>query len=104
MAKFNLVANPTFKAKVGIPVAGGEPVEVEFTFKHRTKTALEEFIATREKQGDVETFMEMVSGWGLADEFNKENVTVLLENYIGAALETFRVYLDQLVQARLKNS
>lgn len=104
MAKFKLVANPTFKAKVGIPVAGGEHVEVEFTFKHRTKTALEEFIASREKQSDVDTFLEMVSGWDLADEFNKENVETLLENYIGAALETFRVYLDQLVQARLKNS
>jgi hypothetical protein len=42
MAKLKLVANPTFRAKVGIPVAGGPEVPVEFVFKHRTKTALDE--------------------------------------------------------------
>lgn len=103
MAKLSLVANPTFKAKVGIPVAGGSPVAVEMVFRHRTKKELEAFMLSREGKDDVETFLEMVDGWELSDDFNRENVTLLLENYIGAALETFRVYVDQLVQARIKN-
>jgi hypothetical protein len=103
MAKLKLIANPTFKSKVGIPVAGGEPVEVEFTFKHRTKTALDEFIKSRADKSDTDTFMEMVEGWDLADEFNKNSVDLLLENYIGTALATYRVYVDQLIQSKLKN-
>lgn len=104
MAKFKLVVSPTFKAKVGIPVAGGDPVEVEFVFKHRTKTALDEFIKSRAEKSDAESFMAMVEGWELEDAFNAENIELLLQNYIGAALATYRVYIDQLVQARTKNS
>jgi hypothetical protein len=31
--KFVLTASPTFKAKVGIPIPGGSPEIVEFTFR-----------------------------------------------------------------------
>ena len=103
MAKLKLVANPTFRAKVGIPVAGGVEVPVEFVFKHRTKTALDEWIKSRTDKGDIDSFMEMVEGWDLEDPFNRENVETLLENYIGTALATYRVYVDQLIQSKLKN-
>lgn len=103
MAKLKLVAKPTFKAKVGIPVAGGDAVPVEFVFRHRTKTALDEWIKSRADKSDAESFMEMVEGWELEDEFNRESVELLLENYVGAALATYRVYIDELVQAKLKN-
>ncbi len=103
MAKLKLVANPTFRAKVGIPVAGGAEVPVEFVFKHRTKTALDEWIKSRSDKGDIDSFMEMVEGWDLEDPFNRENVETLLENYIGTALATYRVYVDQLIQSKLKN-
>lgn len=103
MAKLKLVAAPTFKSKVGIPVAGENPVDVEMVFKHRTKTALDEFIKDRAGKSDAESFMEMVSGWDLEDPFSKEAVETLLENYAGAGLATFRIYIDQLVQAKLKN-
>lgn len=104
MAKLKLVANPTFQAKVGIPVAGGDAVDVLLTFKHLTKTGLDAFIKSRAGKPDVDSFMAMVCGWDLDDEFNKENVELLLENYIGASLETYRVYIDQLVKAKAKNS
>lgn len=103
MARLALNAAPTFKAKVGIPVAGGQPVEVEFTFKHRTRTDLDEFIKTRAGQSDVDTFMDMVTGWDLEDGFSRENVERLLENYIGTALATYRTYIDELIQAKAKN-
>lgn len=103
MAKLSLVANPTFTAKVAIPKAGGDPVELEFTFKHRTKSGLAEFMTSRDDKTDTESFMDMVVGWELADEFNAESVDTLLENYIGTALATYHVYIDELVQAKLKN-
>lgn len=103
MAKLALKAAPTFKASVGIPVAGGEPVMVEFTFKHRTKTTLDEFTKSRADQTDTESFMAMVEGWDLEDAFTKESVDELLENYIGAALAVYRGYVNNLVQAKVKN-
>lgn len=103
MAKLSLLAAPTFSAKVGIPLAGGAVVEVEMTFKHRTKDALDEFMQSRAGKSDVETFLDMVQGWELDDEFGKESVERLLQNYIGAGLATYRKYIDELVQAKLKN-
>ena len=103
MGKLKLVASPTFTAKVGIPVAGDEPVEVLFTFKHRTKSALDEWVASRADKPEAESFMDMVIAWDLEDAFTRENVEVLLENYIGTAISTYRVYLEQLIQAKLKN-
>jgi hypothetical protein len=103
MASLKLVANPTFKAKVSIPVAGSAPVVVEMTFRHRTKTALDEFISSRGETKDTDTFLAMVTAWDLTDEFTPENVGTLLENYIGTALAAYRVYIDELVQAKAKN-
>jgi hypothetical protein len=103
MAKLALNAAPTFRAKVSIPVAGGPPVDVEMTFRHRTKTQLDEFVKSREGKTDTESFMEMVSAWDLEDPFSVESVSLLLENYIGAALAAYRKYLDELVQAKLGN-
>ena len=103
MAKLSLVANPTFHAKVCIPVAGGDPVEVVFSFKHRTKDELDEFIKTRADKPDLDSFMEMIVGWNLEEEFNTENVETLLQNYVGTALATYRVYIDELIGARVKN-
>ena len=103
MAKLSLVANPTFTAKVGIPVAGGDPVEVVFTFKHRTKDELDEFIKTRADKPDTDSFLEMVVGWDLEDKFTPENAGLLLQNRIGTALATYRVYVDELIGAREKN-
>lgn len=103
MAKFALKANPTFTAKVGFPVSGGEAVDVVVTFKHRTKTALDEFLKSRGDRDDVDSFMGMVVGWDLSDEFSEDNVKLLLENYIGVALATYKTYIDELVQNRTKN-
>ena len=103
MAKLRLVANPTFQAKVGIPIAGGESVDVLMTFKHRTKTDLYAFVSDASGKEDIDLFMAMVSGWELEDEFTRENAATLLENYHGAGLATFRVYIDQLMQAKLGN-
>lgn len=103
MAKLSINAKPTFKAKVGIPIPGEDPVQIEFTFKHRTKDQLDELTKSLPGKSDAESFMEMVSGWDFAEEFNKESVETMLQNYIGAALATYRKYVDELVQAKIKN-
>ena len=103
MTKLSLIASPTFKAKVPVPISGGNPVDVEMVFRHRTKKELSEFANSREKKTDTETFMDMVVGWELSDEFTSTNVELLLENYIGAALATYRAYFDEMVKAKLGN-
>lgn len=103
MSRLKLVADPKFRAKVAIPLAGGDPVEVEFQFKHKTKTALNEFISSREGKSDTDTIFEITAGWELEDEFNKENVNTLLENYAGSAVAIYQTYIEELVQARVKN-
>jgi len=103
MAKLKLVADPTFKGVVSIPVAGAEPVNVEFTFKHRTKPALDEFVKSREGKTDTESVLDTVIGWELSDEFTPENVGLLCDNYAGAGLAIFRAYIDQLIAGKAKN-
>ena len=103
MAKLKLIAEPTFKAKVGIPVIGGEPVQVEMIFKHRTRSALTEWLTTREGKEEIDVFLDMVQGWDLEDPFNRDNALLLVENYHGAAYEALKTYVEQLKQAKLGN-
>jgi len=102
MSRLKLVADPKFRAKVAIPLAGGDPVEVEFVFKHRTRTALKEFIESRAGVSDIDTLFEIACGWELEDEFSKENLNTLLENYAGSALAIYQTYRDELVKSRPK--
>lgn len=97
------MANPTFKAKVGIPVAGGEPVIVEFTFKHRTKDALDEFCKTRTDKSDAESILDMATEWEQDEDFNAENIEVMCQNYIASPIEIYRAYLAELNKAKVKN-
>lgn len=103
MAKLVLQPNPRFKGKVEIPVPGEEPATVEFTFIHRTKSALHEFGNSRIGVGDITTFLEMVCGWDLEEEFNTENVELLLQNYINVPLTTFHEYVNLLMHGKSKN-
>lgn len=84
MTLLSLKPDPTFKAKVPIPRPGGEPVTVQFTFKHRTR---------RE-------FAAVLAGWDLDDEFTRENVATLLEQYGGSASAIADVYVRELTGAR----
>lgn len=103
MPKLTLAVNPTFSAKVAVPVAGGDLAEVVFTFRHRTKTELDKFVTSRDGVDDVDSFMDMVVGWDLDEPFTRENVKLLLENYIGSAVSTLKVYIDELVKSKLGN-
>jgi hypothetical protein len=101
--KFSLVPNPTFKAKVAIPVPGASAELVEFTFKGRTREQFKTFIDGLKDREDVEVVMDIASGWELDDAFDKKNVEELCENYLGAARSIIEKYLHELTQARLGN-
>ena len=103
MAKLRLNPEPTFKAKVGVPVPGSRPAEVLFTFKHRTRDEIIDWVDTSRDANDVESVMACAVGWDLDDEFNAENVGRLCNNFPGSGVAIVGVYLDELRGARAKN-
>lgn len=103
MAKLKLQPEPTFKAKVGIPVPGGAPVSVEFTFIWRNREDLQKFIAAGAEQPDTETILQMCSGWESTDPFTRESIDILVANYIPAPQAIFDTYIDEHTKARTKN-
>lgn len=103
MAKFKLAVAPTFKAKVGIPVHGGETVELSFEFKHRTRDQLSELMKGIEKRKDVELMEDILAGWELDDPFGKESIELLCQNFVGAPREILGTYITEITQARRGN-
>lgn len=102
--KFTLTPQPTFKHKVKLPVPGAGFVEVEFTFKHRSKTEFQEFMElAKDQSDDVALVMDVASGWELQDVFDKDNVEKLVDNYVGAARAIFTTYVEELIKARVGN-
>lgn len=103
MARLSLQPNPTFNAKVAIPVPGAEPVEVTFTFKHRNRAELKAFADSMAEREDVAIIMDLASGWELADAFTAENIGLLVANYFAAPRVIFNTYLEELTKAKEKN-
>jgi hypothetical protein len=103
MAKLRLTPDPTFKAKVGIPVPGKPVTPVEFTFRWRTATEVETWWEEVKERPLVELIPTMATAWELDDEFNDENIARLCSVYLGAADAIFKTYLDELRGARAKN-
>lgn len=103
MAKFKLNPDPTFKAKVAIPVPGSAPAKVEFTFKHKTRQEVLKWLDDRKEDDEVAVFRDMVAGWELDDEFSDDNIRRLCDNYPGAGVAVLSVYLDELRGARVGN-
>jgi hypothetical protein len=101
--EIQIKADPTFIEKVGIPVPGKGVVEVEFTFKHRTKAEFEKFVKESKDIDGVEYVLAVASAWEFTDDFNKKNITTLLQNYHGAENAIATAYTKSLIGARLKN-
>lgn len=109
MANLKLIADPTFTAKVAIPVAGCASVPVEFQFKHRTKKELANFIQSCEGREDAAIFKDCVMGWDLVDasgtsvSLSDASIVTFLDNYIGASVAVYQHYIEELVKAKEKN-
>lgn len=102
-SKLSLAVSPTFKATVSIPVAGGKPADVEFTFKHRTREQFKELMDSLEGRDDVDVVMDIASGWDLDDPFERDSVERLIEGYMGSARAIINGYVLELTGARVKN-
>jgi hypothetical protein len=103
MAKIKLDPAPTFTAPVKIPVHGSDPAVIAFTFKHRTRTELGEWVKSTAEMTDSEVIATCASGWEFDDEFTPKNIHRLVENYGGSGLAVFNAYIDELRGARAKN-
>ena len=102
--KLTLTQNPTFRAKVSIPIPGDKATDVEFTFKARTRDQFKEFIEALKDREDVEVIMDIACGWELDDAWSAENVEKLTQIYIGASKAILEKYITELSNARLGNS
>jgi hypothetical protein len=100
---FALGKNPTFKANVGLPQAGGPNVDVSFTFKYRTKKELDAFDASIEGKSNVEVILDMAEGWGFDEPFTAENIEEMLQRSIGSGVAIHQKYKSELVKVRLGN-
>lgn len=103
MAKLSLKADPTFTKKVTIQRAGKTSVDVEFTFRHKTRPEFAEWLKTLEGKDKIVSVMECASGWELEDPFNEASVTELNDNYMGSARAIVDTYLAELSGERLGN-
>ena len=96
--------NPTFRAKVEIPVAGGESIDVEFTFKHRGRKSLDAFSEQIREMPDVEALMLMTEDWAdMGEPFGAGPLAQLIDDFPAAAFAITSTYFRELLQARLGN-
>jgi hypothetical protein len=102
---FKIKANPTFKAKVAIPLPGEGFHNLVFEFKHKRRGEFAELIknGVLDTKSDLDAVLDICVGWELAEPFNRENVEELLEEYHGAAQAIVLTWGRELSGARLGN-
>lgn len=109
MATLKFKPDPTFTARVMIPVHGGDPAPVVFTFKHRTKDAMSRLLDKVQAEvpagtrSDVQVVQDIASGWDFEEPFTAKNIELLLQNYAGAGRAIFNSYVQEIGQARSGN-
>ena len=124
MAKFSLASAPkTFKRKVTITLLDDSTADIELTFKYKTRTEYAKLLDEVMKQdkvddsktesavdifkrlgaGTVEFLMKIVEGWDLDDEFNKSNVSELIDKFPASANEITEAYRIAILEGKSKN-
>ena len=104
-ADLPLTPEPTFRAKVDIPVPGKKPHKLELIFKWRD---LDEFRVWFDGIGnyesDTDAIMDIASGWDHKLPFERENVEKIVKGYIGSAGAVIQKYMQENTGARQGNS
>lgn len=102
-----LQPNPTFRAKVGIPVPGQEkPEEIVCVFAHMTRDEFREFTAPEvaAARNDADSLARIIRGWeGVDAEFSADALALLCQQYHGAAYAISSAFVAELTKARLGN-
>ena len=102
---FKLQPNPTFKAKVGISVAGASrPAEIDVEFKYLSKEGIKDYFDNLQGKVDAEALAEIIVGWTGPDQaYSAEALALLLDNYPAAASDLFDCFRRELLEAKRKN-
>lgn len=130
MAKVILGAAPkSFSKKLSVPMLDGTVGEITLTYKYRSRKEFAEFIdgvfsatgVTPEGQTDDEVkfslaqalgratetnadyIMQVVEGWDLKAEFNRQSVAQLCDELPGVAIAIIDTYRQACVEGRLGN-
>lgn len=111
-----LKLDPTFEAEVQVTIPGqSEPGTLPITFKYRPRDEHHKWIESIQERKDakgkvvaagksfVEAFHDYAVGWGLPEEFTKENIDIFFQNYPAADKEIFTQYVKLLFGSRIKN-
>lgn len=101
---FKLQAEPTFWAKVLIPVTGGDPQPIEVEYRHRTVDDLQAFAQAMRERAPLDVCVDMLVSWRDVEvEFSRDALERLLQNYPLAA-DTFATsYLAAFRDAKRGN-
>ena len=107
---FVLKANPTFRAKVKLPVPGADSQAIEFVFRHKRRSELKAFADDAIRREDMDVIMDVVEGWsGVSGEdgavvpFSRDAVARLVEEFPAAGAAIVAAYIRELTDARVGN-
>jgi hypothetical protein len=108
---FKLNPSPEFTCAVPLSVAGQpEPLDLQVTFRHKNKAALQSWFDVVAGKPDAASLHEVIKGWtGMQDDAGAEvpyslsALTELLNNYARAHQELFLAYVRELTESKRKN-
>lgn len=101
---FKLNPEPTFRASVAIPVAGGDPMNLDVEFRHKTRDEAKAWFGSFAGRSDADCLMDIVAGWHNCETaFSRESLDTLLQNYAQASGAILDAYTRELTGARLGN-
>lgn len=100
---FSLNPSPTFTADVKFPVPGDKEASIKVTYNHKDRDQLDDYLKRVQKMKDIDSAMEVMAGWDLAEEFNRENVEKLFCNYLSSSRAVLQSYISELWGARQGN-
>jgi hypothetical protein len=92
--KLALLTAPTWKAFVALPVPGRDRA-LEFTFRHRGKDELQQFLEALKGMSDEQAVEAVLVGWALDDEFNADSIAALCQAVPGAGYAIVQTYLRE---------
>lgn len=115
-----VLAQPTFKAKVPIVVPGGGQHEVELTFIYRDRQGLDDLIEEDKKLSgplndnkdqkladsiayEYESLILIANGWEFAEPFNKENISEFLMHNRNFNIAAWGAYFNEYSAAKRGN-
>lgn len=104
---FKINPSPTFKVTVPISAPGGESLALRLVFKHKSTSAVQEFLANASGSSDLSMLAEMVAsvdpGEKPADQSDMDFLAAVVEAYPAARSDILRTYLRELTESRIKN-